>query len=72
MRGLADAGHQVTVISPYPQKAPIANYRDYPIVGIVEAVQSKFEHEIKYMFVEGYTKLLFALIQKRCLTSSSL
>lgn len=41
MRSLATDGHNVTVISPFPQQTPIANYHDYPIVGIVEEMQSK-------------------------------
>lgn len=41
MRGLAAAGHNVTVISPYPQKKAIPNFRDYEILGIVEAMSRK-------------------------------
>lgn len=42
MKGLAAAGHNVTVISPFPQKTPIPNFRDYEILGIVEIVTSKY------------------------------
>lgn len=28
MKALADAGHQVTVVSPFPNKEPIKNYHD--------------------------------------------
>lgn len=42
MRGLAAAGHNVSVISPFPQEKPIANFRDIKVLGIVEASESKF------------------------------
>lgn len=37
LKGLAADGHQVTVISTYPQKTPIPNFHDYPVFGIKEA-----------------------------------
>lgn len=38
---LADRGHQVTVISPYPQKNPIKNYRDIPVTENIEIIQGQ-------------------------------
>lgn len=35
MRGLAQAGHEVTVFSMFPQKQPLANYTDVVIPGQV-------------------------------------
>lgn len=34
MRGLADAGHDVTVISQFPDPDPPANYKDHVITGV--------------------------------------
>lgn len=42
MRGLAAAGHEVSVISPFPQDIPIPNYRDIKVLGIVEASERKY------------------------------
>lgn len=42
MKGLAAAGHNVTVISPFPQKKAISNFRDYAILGIVEAIEGNY------------------------------
>lgn len=36
---LADRDHQVTVISPYPQKTPIKNYRDISVEEHIEFVE---------------------------------
>lgn len=42
MKGLAAAGHEVTVISPFPQSKPIPNYRDVHVKGIIEVMEGKF------------------------------
>lgn len=42
MKTLADAGHSVTVISAFPLKTPIENYRD---VSFKHDVVSKFENK---------------------------
>lgn len=39
MKGLAAAGHEVTVISPFPQTKPLKNFRDIKVQGIVEKMQ---------------------------------
>lgn len=40
MKGLAAAGHEVSVISAFPQQKPLKNYRDIKALGIVEEMQS--------------------------------
>lgn len=44
MRGLAKAGHNVTVISPYSQRAETLsqNYRNITVEGIQQVIKSKF------------------------------
>lgn len=34
MKALAEKGHDVTVVSHFPNKIPIANYKDEPLVGL--------------------------------------
>jgi glucuronosyltransferase len=43
MKGLAKAGHEVTVISAFPQSKPVANWRDVEITGIFERMKSVME-----------------------------
>lgn len=46
MKGLAAKGHDVTVISPFPQDKPIKNYHDVTVLGIdklVEGINVDFE-----------------------------
>lgn len=50
MKHLAAAGHNVTVISPYPQSKKIPNFRDYEVLGVVEAFQSKYFLFIFFIF----------------------
>ncbi|RZC38653.1 UDPGT, Glyco tran 28 C and/or NAD binding 10 domain containing protein, partial [Asbolus verrucosus] len=38
---LADRGHQVTAITPYPQKIPIKNYRDISVEENIEAINGE-------------------------------
>jgi glucuronosyltransferase len=40
MKGLASRGHEVVVISPFPQKTPIPNYTDISLVGTMPNVVS--------------------------------
>lgn len=49
MKGLAAAGHNVTVISPYPQTKPLANFRDIPLLGLEEAFVGKCVSFIEYI-----------------------
>lgn len=39
MKSVVDAGHEVTMISPYPSKKPQANFRDISIVELLEVFQ---------------------------------
>jgi len=47
MKGLAEKGHQVTVVSAFPQKKPLKNYRDVPTPNILEIWKEKFNHLTK-------------------------
>lgn len=38
MKELADRGHEVTFINPYPQKTPIKNLKDVSVAGIKEVL----------------------------------
>lgn len=42
MKGLAERGHDVTVISPFPQKEPIKNFHDIPLVGMMKVVEGRY------------------------------
>lgn len=42
LKSLASDGHNVTVISTYPQKTPIPNFNDYAVFGIKEATSGTF------------------------------
>lgn len=42
MKTLAEAGHEVHVISPFPLKRPIKNYYDISIISEQEEPKSKF------------------------------
>lgn len=44
MKGLAAAGHEVTVISPFPQDKPVKNFRDINTDGLIELLSSKFAY----------------------------
>lgn len=36
IKSLLDVGHEVTVISPYPQKKPVKNYHDVDVSSVLE------------------------------------
>ncbi|SPP79043.1 2-hydroxyacylsphingosine 1-beta-galactosyltransferase [Drosophila guanche] len=40
MRSLAEAGHDVSVVSHFPDKNPVARYKDYPLTGIEKLTNS--------------------------------
>ncbi|KAJ6644050.1 UDP-glucosyltransferase 2, partial [Pseudolycoriella hygida] len=46
MKGLAAKGHDVTVISPFPQDKPMKNYRDVTILGVDKLIGETFPHLI--------------------------
>lgn len=41
MKGLAEKGHDVTVISPFPQEKPLANFHDVTVLGIDALIEGK-------------------------------
>uniref|UniRef100_A0A1I8NYK7 UDP-glucuronosyltransferase n=1 Tax=Stomoxys calcitrans TaxID=35570 RepID=A0A1I8NYK7_STOCA len=41
IKGLIDKGHEVTVISPFPQKKPIKNWHDVPVSGVLEFMKNE-------------------------------
>jgi glucuronosyltransferase len=55
MLGLVARGHQVTVLTPDPEKQPIANYTDIVIERAYEKIASEFHYEnmIDYTFLEN-------------------
>lgn len=40
-KGLAAAGHQVTLVSPFPLKKPIENINDLPVPNVLKAMSGK-------------------------------
>lgn len=51
LRGLTNAGHEVTVVSPFPLDKPMENYHDVPVTGVLEVVESKlltYSYLLKY------------------------
>ncbi|KAJ6640035.1 UDP-glycosyltransferase UGT5 [Pseudolycoriella hygida] len=42
MKALAEKGHEVTVISPFPQKKPLTNFRDVSVLGIEKLLDELF------------------------------
>lgn len=40
MRGLAEAGHDVSVVSHFPDKNPAIRYKDYPLTGMDKLTNS--------------------------------
>ncbi|KAH8294625.1 hypothetical protein KR018_000625 [Drosophila ironensis] len=43
-KGLASAGHQVTLVSPFELKKPIQNIKDVPVKGIITAMQGRMSN----------------------------
>ncbi len=41
MKGLAEKGHDVTVISPYPQSKPLKNFHDVTVLGVDKLIDGK-------------------------------
>lgn len=41
VKSLLNAGHEVTVISPYPQKKKLENYRDIDVSSILEEFKKR-------------------------------
>ncbi|KAJ8918834.1 hypothetical protein NQ315_011120 [Exocentrus adspersus] len=66
MKELADRGHEVTMVSPFPRKEPIANYTDVPVESMDEALdefrkdffkrhQMCFTRQIKFLHKMAYS-----------------
>ncbi|XP_055628473.1 UDP-glycosyltransferase UGT5-like [Toxorhynchites rutilus septentrionalis] len=49
MKALAKKGHQVTVISPFPQKKPLENYRDITTIEVLEAVKPTLDNILSFV-----------------------
>lgn len=47
-KGLVAAGHEVTVISPFPQKKPIKNYVDVATPNIITAMAGKYQWVLQW------------------------
>lgn len=41
MKGLAEKGHDVTVISPFPQEKPLKNFHDVTVLGVDKLIDGK-------------------------------
>ncbi|XP_011178887.3 UDP-glycosyltransferase UGT5 [Zeugodacus cucurbitae] len=66
MRGLAEKGHDVTVISHFPDKSPPAHYRDLPLTGLntltnsvdlqILKSQTFYSHFIEFFLLHNWGK----------------
>ncbi|XP_062549715.1 UDP-glycosyltransferase UGT5-like [Armigeres subalbatus] len=62
MKTLANAGHDVTVVSPYTLKNPPKNYREILLTGLVEEAQKSFDTNLfNYKSSGGIIAPLFML-----------
>ncbi|KXJ82204.1 hypothetical protein RP20_CCG015146 [Aedes albopictus] len=62
MKALAEAGHDVTVISPFPLKNAPKNYRDIELTGFLEQFEKDYEQNMfKYKSSGGVIAPLFML-----------
>lgn len=59
MQGLAAKGHQVTMISHFPQKTPIPNYRDISLVGSMPEFVSQLSLDV---VANGYVHTTIGLL----------
>ncbi|XP_061392908.1 uncharacterized protein LOC133328353 [Musca vetustissima] len=48
MKALAEKGHEVYVISPFPQKTPIKNYHDIPVTSILTVMGDEMDNLFKH------------------------
>lgn len=51
LKGLADAGHEITVISHFPEKNPPANYKDMPL-DFLSPLTSSVDLEVCFFFLK--------------------
>ncbi|XP_073825499.1 UDP-glucosyltransferase 2-like [Musca autumnalis] len=54
IKALAEKGHEVYVISPFPQKTPIKNYHDIPVPSVLTAM----EGEINNLFTHNERSMI--------------
>lgn len=47
MKGLAEKGHDVTVISPFPQDKPLKNFQDVTLLGVDKVTDGKLNTTIQ-------------------------
>lgn len=52
MKGLAAKGHDVTVISPYPQDKPTKNYHDVTVLGVQQIIEGKTEDTFRMRLLQ--------------------
>lgn len=66
LRELSQRGHNVTVISHFPQKAPIKNYHDISLAGALKVLESHFTMQKSYLTVFGMVPFLFGRGNENC------
>lgn len=49
MKGLAEKGHEVTVISPYKESTPIPNYRTIQVIDVYESIEGMTHMTYQYL-----------------------
>lgn len=62
MKGLAQRGHQVDVISHFPQKKPIPNYTDISLAGSLYAVRNNISAKDASLFTGSSMKQMIGMI----------
>ena len=43
LKALAERGHEVTSVSPFPQKKPLKNFRDIPVMENSKLFEGKYD-----------------------------
>jgi hypothetical protein len=75
MRSLAEAGHEVTVVSHFPNQPPMENYKDELLSevndGLVNAVSLDVSSNVKINSSNLFNNLNSAICEGKCLRSSS-
>lgn len=63
LRGLAKAGHNVTMISPFPLSKPMPNYRDIAVLGLEDIMNGESSRPmINHQFLEKLTLISFSTL----------
>lgn len=75
MKALAEAGHEVTVVSEFPNKEPIENYNDELLSsesnGLVNAVSLEVNFVVKFKVKNSKLKIILALQLSACDSASN-